>query len=105
MHTRLLGFVSIALCLFLAMPEGYGQKKSKKTPATSNNLTDKRHSTTKAPDTISKGIDMRDPGPPPPPVPQEGSLSPELQKTPKVVIVPAPPPPPGPDPKPPYPKR
>ena len=105
MHVRLLRLVAVAILLFFAIPEGYGQKKKKKNAAPDYKLKETPHTTSKATKPPEPEVDMANAEPAPPPIPQEESLKPDLKKTPKVVIVPAPPPPPGRDPVPPYPKR
>ena len=103
MHVRLLRIISLAVLLFVAIPEGHGEKKNKKNSAPGIKQTQQPTSKTATPQ--AKPVDISQSHEPEVPIPQESSLKPELKKTPKVVIVPAPPPPPGKDPVPPYPKH
>ncbi len=105
MHVRLLRPVAVFLLLFCAVPEGLGQKKTKKNSAPDYHLKETHHTKSKPKKHSEPQVDMANARPTEVPIPQEQSLKPELKKTPKVVIVPAPPPPPGKDPVPPYPKH
>jgi hypothetical protein len=101
MHYRLLRFIPVFLLLAFAATDVHAQKRSKKhvprvhsaTPSTQSSMQPRQ------------AADLSSPAPNVVPVPQQGSFTPEMKKTKKVVIVPAPPPPPGPDPVPAYPKR
>ena len=100
MQFHLIRLIAVPMFLAFTVTGAHAQKRSKKHPAQAV-----KHVTAPIIQ-ATPPTDISSPTPSSVPIPQQSSLTPDMQKTKKVVIVPAPPPPPGRDPVPPaYPKR